>query len=147
MKNLIIVILVSLNLFLIGCYGCYNGISFEEEMTNCKTVADLDKLKRRCFLSWGQLEKIEVKKQEFRKIYIKENPNLSDTIKDCILNKQIITGMTKEQVLVSWGAPNDINKNVGVWGVNEQWVYGQITRGNVNFLYFENGELTSWQDY
>ena len=42
--------------------------------------------------------------------------------------------------LESWGQPDDINRSVGSWGVHEQWVYGD------EYLYFENGKLTSWQD-
>jgi hypothetical protein len=41
----------------------------------------------------------------------------------------------------SWGDPEDINRTVGSWGVREQWVYS-----NENYLYFENGILTSWQN-
>ena len=51
-------------------------------------------------------------------------------------------GMTKQQVIdSSWGEPNDINTSIGSWGVHEQWVYG-----NGNYLYFENGILTSIQN-
>ena len=42
--------------------------------------------------------------------------------------------------LISLGKPDDINRTVGSWGVNEQWVYGR------NYYYFENGKLTSYQD-
>ena len=55
---------------------------------------------------------------------------------------KIWLGMTSEMVLDSWGEPLRKNRNVGKWGVNEQWVYG---RGG-GYLYFENGKLTSWQD-
>jgi len=48
--------------------------------------------------------------------------------------------MTKEQVLASWGKPEDINRSVGRWGVHEQWIYDST------YLYFENGILTSFQD-
>jgi len=57
-----------------------------------------------------------------------------------ILNNEVWLGMTKEMVLDSRGKPSDINRSVGSWGVNEQWVYGD------QYLYFENGKLTSWQD-
>lgn len=51
-------------------------------------------------------------------------------------------GMTQQQVLDSnWGRPNKINKTVTKYGTHEQWVYG----GN-NYLYFDNGILTSIQN-
>lgn len=56
-----------------------------------------------------------------------------------IVEREIQLGMTDEQVKKSWGAPNDINKTVGEWGVHETWIYGKV------YLYFKNGILTSWQ--
>jgi len=51
-------------------------------------------------------------------------------------------GMTKQDVLDSvWGRPRSINKTHTVYGIHEQWCYD----GN-NYLYFENGILTSIQN-
>jgi hypothetical protein len=51
-------------------------------------------------------------------------------------------GMSKEDVLASsWGRPEKINTTTNVYGTREQWVYG-----GRNYLYFENGVLTSIQD-
>jgi len=58
-----------------------------------------------------------------------------------ITDRKIWIGMTKEMTLESWGEPNDINRSVGSWGVHEQWIYS-----SGQYLYFENGKLTSWQD-
>lgn len=58
-------------------------------------------------------------------------------------------GMTMNQVVAEWGNPYRINRSVGSWGVNEQWVYvSRRYSGNHPrfYLYFKNGELTSWQD-
>lgn len=49
-------------------------------------------------------------------------------------------GMNREMATISFGSPNDINRTVGAWGVNEQWVYDNM------YLYFENGKLTSYQN-
>ena len=54
--------------------------------------------------------------------------------------QRIIIGMTKEQILLSWGKPDKINRTVGSWGVHEQWIYGD------KYLYLENDKLTSFQD-
>ena len=51
-------------------------------------------------------------------------------------------GMTKEQVKNSnWGRPNSINRSTGSFGTHEQWIYG-----GGNYLYFDNGVLTSIQN-
>lgn len=57
-----------------------------------------------------------------------------------ILNHYFWIGMTKDMAIESLGQPSDINKSVGSWGVHEQWVYGE------EYLYFENGILTSYQN-
>jgi hypothetical protein len=49
-------------------------------------------------------------------------------------------GMSREQVRLSWGEPKDINSTITRRGTSEQWVYSG------NYLYFENGKLTTIQD-
>ena len=78
-----------------------------------------------------------------RQKYIESNPELHAKTKEYILAGQIVLGMTKSEVVASLGYPRDVNKSVGVWGVDEQWVYGSYTG---TYLYFTNGILTSWQD-
>ncbi|WP_305825797.1 hypothetical protein [Massilia brevitalea] len=54
----------------------------------------------------------------------------------------VALGMTPSQVRASnWGSPQRINRTTGSFGVHEQWVYS-----GGNFLYFENGVLTSVQN-
>lgn len=50
-------------------------------------------------------------------------------------------GMTTSMCKESWGIPTDINKTIGSFGTYEQWVYG-----NKEYLYFENGKLTTIQN-
>ena len=54
----------------------------------------------------------------------------------------VAAGMSAAEVLASsWGKPQSINKTIRASGaVHEQWVYG-----NRNYLYFENGLLTTIQ--
>ena len=53
-------------------------------------------------------------------------------------------GMTQEDVVASsWGKPTRINRTTNQYGTREQWVYGEYGR---NYLYFENGRLTSIQN-
>ena len=75
--------------------------------------------------------------------YFQTNPIKKEWDKDIInliKSQKIKIGMTKEQVLISWGEPDSKNRSVGSWGVHEQWVYGK------KYLYFENNKLTSFQD-
>lgn len=62
-------------------------------------------------------------------------------IKKVVLQKKIQRGMNTEQVRFSWGDPDDINEFVNRFGKQEQWVYGG------SYLYFDNGILSSWQQW
>lgn len=55
-------------------------------------------------------------------------------------------GMTATQAeKTTWGFPDKINKSTSASGVSEQWVY---RRGNSSkYLYFQNGKLTTIQDF
>ena len=64
-------------------------------------------------------------------------PGLGTTI----ANRDVQIGMTEEMALDSWGKPRDMNRTTTANVVHEQWVYG-----GGNFLYFTNGQLTSFQN-
>lgn len=63
-----------------------------------------------------------------------------ESIKQIVRENRVQLGMTSEQVTMSWGRPNNIDRSVGAWGTRERWVYGRI------YLFFQNDKLTSWQD-
>ena len=52
-------------------------------------------------------------------------------------------GMGTNEVVndTSWGKPHSINRTTGSFGTTEQWVYG-----SGNYLYFNNGKLTTIQN-
>jgi len=90
---------------------------------------------------WCCVECEELKQDHVRRTaYISTYITISDRVRDCIMAGKVFLGMTKQQCQASWGRPVDINESVGSWGVHEQWVYGH------QYLYFENGILTSWQN-
>lgn len=64
----------------------------------------------------------------------------SDAITRAVIARMIFLGMTREQVLASWGEPNDIHRTVTPDDVHEQWVYGS------QYVYLDNGIVTAWQD-
>jgi hypothetical protein len=82
----------------------------------------------------------ERRKQEYIKRRAERIKTFPLEIQKTIKEGKVQLGMTKEQVIFSWGKPERINRSVGSWGVHEQWVYGS------SYLYFQNDILTSWQD-
>ena len=72
---------------------------------------------------------------------IMEKYDCDESIAELILHHQVCRGMTAEQCRASWGRPEDINRTEGSYGVHEQWVYG-----DGNYLYFEDGYLTTIQN-
>lgn len=54
----------------------------------------------------------------------------------------VVIGMSAQDVLdSSWGRPESVNRTTTTRGTREQWVYG-----GRNYLYFENGVLTTIQN-
>jgi hypothetical protein len=49
--------------------------------------------------------------------------------------------MSPEMVRAAIGEPLSINRSVGGWGVNEQWIYSAL------YVYLDNEVLTSWQEF
>jgi len=87
-----------------------------------------------------ELRKIENKKKQIerRNKCIKKYGKLYGEI---IVNNRVRIGMTKEMCEDSWGKPESINRTTNAYGISEQWVYG-----GGNYLYFDNGKLTSIQN-
>ncbi|MDD5355870.1 MAG: hypothetical protein PHY56_05000 [Candidatus Omnitrophica bacterium] len=82
-----------------------------------------------------------------REEMVARHPEWTSEMKAFVEAGQIKIGMLEEQLLSSWGNPDKVNKNVGEWGVFEQWSYGDVRYPyNVTYyIYVENGILTSWQ--
>ena len=59
---------------------------------------------------------------------------------DLVNSGKVRIGMNKEQVSLSWGPPQKINKDIYRNSTNEQWVYGN------QYVYFENDIVTSMQN-
>jgi hypothetical protein len=59
------------------------------------------------------------------------------------INKGIIwVGMSKNELILTIGKPNKINKTVNAAGKSEQWVYGSSGQ----YYYLTNDKLRSWQN-
>jgi hypothetical protein len=72
-----------------------------------------------------------------------KHPAWPNDICNVVAEKKIHIGMTDEQVKTAWGKPYKINTSTGTWGEHEQWVMHDSI--NSDYLYFENGILTSIQ--
>lgn len=57
-----------------------------------------------------------------------------------VIDGKIATHMTREQVMMAWGKPDQISHSEGDLGACEQWRYGSTC------LYFEGGMLTSYHE-
>ncbi len=63
----------------------------------------------------------------------------SKTMCDRVVNKEIALGMTKEQVKLSIGNPERVNKTTTANVAHEQWIYGD------DYVYFDGGVVTGVQ--
>ena len=86
--------------------------------------------------------------------YVETHPDLSESMKQRILEKKISIGMTQSQVRASWGDPARQSKSIYEGATINQWVYGYprtiIATGQVYFvpttwLYFQDGVLKNIQ--
>lgn len=68
------------------------------------------------------------------------NNKFGKTNFNAILKRNIIIGMTEEEVLLSWNKPKSINKDIFKGHTREQWIYDS------QYIYFENGKLTAIQN-
>lgn len=68
----------------------------------------------------------------------------NDRIQNAIFKREVVIGMTADEVRRSWGEPNKINASMGSYGRTEQWVYD---RGDfkAQYVYLDNGVVRSMQ--
>tara|TARA_R110002096_G_C14527999_1_gene717487 strand:- start:61 stop:1287 length:1227 start_codon:yes stop_codon:yes gene_type:complete len=87
-----------------------------------------------------ELRKIENEKEQIKRVnkFVKKYGKVYGEI---IANYRVRIGMTKEMCQDSWGKPESINRTTNTYGTSEQWVYD-----GGNYLYFDNGKLTSIQN-
>jgi len=68
-------------------------------------------------------------------------PAWEKTVVKAIHERKLLPGMTKEQVVASWGTPDDFNRTITKTSADEQWFYGMTSQ-----LYFENDVLKAWKE-
>lgn len=80
--------------------------------------------------------------------YVDSHPGLSPAVRAAIINREVVMGMTEEEVVMSIGNPRDINRSTYQWGTTAQFVYEDFSRylrPKYTYVYFENGRVKSWQ--
>jgi hypothetical protein len=96
-------------------------------------------------LSGTNSERRSADSYKFKDVFFTEDPrekfNWSEKEFEAIEEGKVFRGMTKEQVLISWGKPLKINRTVTGSVNSEQWVYG-----GSQYLYFEGDGLTTFQN-
>lgn len=113
---------------------CFIDVKYDKYYMKNRKIAELEK-------KTSEEHNIEFEKQiekENKSIiakYGKINGNL-------IIQGKVKIGFTKEMCIESWGKPESINKTTGKYGTHEQWVYEEG-----NYLYFDNGKLTTIQTH
>ncbi len=77
--------------------------------------------------------------------YIASHKKLSKQTTEDLRAHVIRIGMTSEEVLLIYGPPDDTHTLETKHGVSETWIYqtGEVT---AEYLHFEDGVLTAWQD-
>lgn len=112
-----------------------------QKRTEAQTIDEQkrDSIARQLVQSAKRVAEEEKNKEEQRKAYLIKKYG-SATGKN-IFAGRVWIGMKDAMAKESWGDPEVINRTVGSWGVREQWVYP-----DENYLYFENGVLTHWQN-
>ena len=80
-----------------------------------------------------------------RQKYVNTHPSLSPQIRQCILERKIVSGMTCEEVIASRGKPDKENRTVDSKGVHNQWIYVSKWESGMlwEYVYFDDGVVTS----
>jgi len=103
---------------------------------------------------WGAMGVVPTdaeRKATRRQAYVAAHPTLSAARRSDILAGDLVTGMTPGEAVASWGQPYKVNSSGGRYGAREQWLYGfrdpyRYSRWiTTHYIYFEDGELSSWQ--
>jgi hypothetical protein len=82
----------------------------------------------------------ESRNEKFRLLEVTRN------FQDIIGTKGIARGMSKEQVINSWGEPSDITKRIYRWEELEVWYYGNAIEDSEKQVHFKDGVVVDWKD-
>jgi hypothetical protein len=140
MKYLIFLIVV----YLAGCSNPYSNYVKPEvvHQFDMQKLRAIDKyvLCQDYYTMNKQEQLTSISKKQFQTV-LKEN-GLTDKELEMINERKIFIGMSQCGLYASWGKPTKENKSVNRWSIRIQHIYGY----NRNYVYTENGLITSWQN-
>ncbi len=69
----------------------------------------------------------------------------SEEIADAVIASKVWQGMSKDQLLESWGTPEDIDTKVYKMKTSETWKYGEIGKNRYSSkVFLENDFVVGW---
>ena len=77
---------------------------------------------------------------------VSRHPEWKNETKQSILDRKVLIGMTKDQVLAAWGSPDRVSQDVFESGATDYWVYEHGDTAEQS-LYFINDKLKSIGKY
>lgn len=73
-----------------------------------------------------------------------------EEMREKVASESVVMGMTPWEVRCGYGYPSEINRTATRFGSSEQWVYetyyGQTLGSTFEFIYFDDGLVSGWQD-
>lgn len=127
------IVLLTITFGLIGCAGSPARIS----MMSPEDLITVDSYDLCRAYIWHRSKNVEMELIR-RKIFSEYEWSL-------IEQNKIGIGMSELALKLSWGIPRTINTSVGSWGTHKQWVYRRCPSCKAQYVYTENGKITSWQ--
>jgi hypothetical protein len=94
-------------------------------------------------------------RRNHRQQYLAQNPQLPSNIRQAIASQQVISGMSRTDVMASWGAPKSCSRVFASPQERTVCLYTDTTRSVVldrtyrdtdyKSVYFESGRVVDWQ--
>ncbi|WP_435102364.1 hypothetical protein [Arhodomonas sp. AD133] len=75
-----------------------------------------------------------------------EEKELFERIHFGLQQQSVVVGMTEADVNLIKGRPDSVNRTTTAYGTSKQWIYGSFEEGDREYIYLENGRVTSIQD-
>lgn len=94
-------------------------------------------------------------RQQYRQQYLAQHPTLAPEIRQAISAREVIPGMTREQVMAAWGPPASCRRTYGEGARDTVCLYTDratiiggptmYTDQRYKSVYFQRGVVVDWQ--
>ena len=89
--------------------------------------------------------------------YLRDHPELTLRIREAIRTSQVVTDMTRLDVMAAWGPPASCSRTLGSHDTRTVCLYKDVTRSQIldrrytdvsyKSVLFEDGIVTDWQQH